>query len=260
MARHSGGRSGGGAVPQRLILPIRLEIVPETGSTNADLLARLGAGEPAQEGLWLIANRQMAGRGRQGRAWLDGPGNFMGSTAVLLLPQDPEPASLSFVTALALYETVFNHVGAPQSLELKWPNDLLLGGAKLAGILLERSGDIAVVGIGVNLNAEPKLADREAGSLSKVGPAPDRNTFARDLAVNFDKELDRWRQFGLAPIFSRWLAAAHPFGTALRVHAGDGEYVSGTFAGLGADGALLLRLEDGAVRVIHAGDVTIGES
>ena len=238
-------------------MTVRLDIVPETGSTSADLLARLAAGEAAQEGQWLVADRQSAGRGRQGRSWLDGPGNFMGSTAVRLLPQDPAPASLSFVAALAVYEAVLAHVATPQALQLKWPNDVLLGGAKLAGILLERAGDAAVIGIGVNLAWSPELAGRATGHLKTIGPAPGRDAFARELAAAFDRELDRWRQFGLEPILARWLAAAHPAGAPLAVHGADGSCVAGTFDGLEADGALRLRLADGAARVIHAGDVTI---
>ena len=235
----------------------RLEIVPETGSTSADLLARLAGGERVEEGYWLIADVQRAGRGRQGRCWFDGPGNFMGSTAVRLLPQDPPPASLSFVAALALYEALLGHVAAPRSLSLKWPNDVLLGGAKLAGILLERAAEAAVVGIGANLAWAPDLPDRTAGHLRSVGPAPDRDAFARDLAVSFDRELDRWRQFGLAPILSRWLAAAHPVGSPLAVHGADGSRMIGTFDGLESDGALRLRQVDGTTRVVHAGDVTL---
>ena len=238
-------------------LPFRIEIVPETGSTSTDLLARLAAGEAAQEALWLVAERQTAGRGRQGRSWLDAPGNFMGSTAVRLLPQDPAAASLSFVAALATYEAVLGHVSAPRALQLKWPNDLLLGGAKLAGILLERAGDAAVIGIGVNLAGAPYLLDRPARHLAQMGPAPDRDAFARDLAASFDRELDRWRQFGLESLLARWLAAAHPVGTSLSVHGADGTRITGDFAGLEPDGALRLRLADGACRVIHAGDVTI---
>ena len=238
-------------------MTVRFAIVPETGSTSADLLARLAAGEAAQEGQWLVADRQSAGRGRQGRSWLDGPGNFMGSTAVRLLPQDPAPASLSFVAALAVYEAVLGHIATPLTVRLKWPNDVLLDGAKLAGILLERAGDAAVIGIGVNLAWSPALPDRATGHLKRIGPAPDRDAFARDLAQSFDRELDRWRQFGLTPILSRWLAAAHPLGAPLAVHGADGSRVSGTFDGLEADGALRLRLADGSARVIHAGDVTI---
>ena len=238
-------------------LPPRIETVRETGSTSADLLARLAGGEPVREGHWLVADRQSAGRGRQGRSWLDGPGNFMGSTAVRLLPQDPAPASLSFVAALAVYEALLGHVATPLSLSLKWPNDVLLDGAKLAGILLERAGDAAVIGIGVNLAWSPALPDRATGHLKSLGPAPDRDAFARDLVVSFDRELDRWRQFGLEPILSRWLAAAHPTGAPLAVHGADGSQISGAFDGVEPDGALRLRLADGACRVIHAGDVTL---
>jgi BirA family biotin operon repressor/biotin-[acetyl-CoA-carboxylase] ligase len=234
-----------------------IEIVPETGSTSADLLRRIGAGEPVPEGHWLVADRQTAGRGRQGRGWLDAPGNFMGSTVVRLGAQDPAPSTLSFVAAMAAYEAVIGHLGNPRALRLKWPNDLLLGGAKLSGILLERVGDVAVIGIGVNLAAAPGLADRAAGHLAALGPAPGRDAFARDLAASFDRELGRWRQFGPEPLFARWLSAAHPTGSALSVHASDGVRVSGVFDGLEPDGALRLRLADGTRRVIHAGDVML---
>lgn len=238
-------------------LAVRLETVEQTGSTSADLLARLDRGELISEGYWLVADRQTAGRGRQGRAWLDGPGNFMGSTVVCLSGREPPASTLSFVAALATYEAVGAQIGAPQLLQLKWPNDLLLAGDKLAGILLERSGAFAVIGIGVNLSAAPSLPGRQAGRLAQVTPAPARDSFARELAASFDRELDRWRQFGLEPLLSRWLAAAHPVGTALSVHAADGTHVAGRFGGLESDGALRLRLADGTTRVIHAGDVVL---
>ncbi|MEO6387024.1 MAG: biotin--[acetyl-CoA-carboxylase] ligase [Croceibacterium sp.] len=238
-------------------MPIRIETVRETRSTSADLLARLAAGELVPEGHWLIADRQTGGRGRQGRTWLDAPGNFMGSTVVHLTAQEPPAASLSFVAALATYEAILAHISAPHLVQLKWPNDVMLAGDKLGGILLERAGDAAVVGIGVNLAAAPDLPDRTAGNLAQVAPVLGRDAFAAELATSFDRELDRWRQFGLAPMLSRWLAAAHAPGTPLAVHASDGARVSGSFAGLEADGALRLRLADGSSRVIHAGDVTL---
>jgi BirA family biotin operon repressor/biotin-[acetyl-CoA-carboxylase] ligase len=234
-----------------------ISVVPETGSTNADLLARLAAGERVAEGDWLLAERQLLGRGRQGRIWLDAPGNFMGSTVVHVSPQDPPPASLSFVAALAVYETVLSRLGHPHEVELKWPNDVLLGGDKFCGLLLEREGSAVVIGVGVNLAAAPRLSERRARTLADFGPAPDRDAFAADLAALFDLELGRWRQYGLEPILNRWLAAAHPPGTALTVHEPSGGSVSGTFAGLERDGALRLRLADGALRVIHAGDVML---
>jgi BirA family biotin operon repressor/biotin-[acetyl-CoA-carboxylase] ligase len=235
-----------------------IQVVPETGSTNADLLARLAAGERIAEGDWLLADRQTGGRGRQGRSWLDAPGNFMGSTVVHTSPQDPPPATLSFVAALAVYEAVLARLGSPRELQLKWPNDVLLGGGKFCGLLLEREGMSVVVGIGVNLASAPAI--ERANALSDHGPAPDRDAFAADLAAQFDLELGRWRQYGLEPILNRWLAAAHPVGSALTVHEPNGASLAGTFAGLERDGALRLRLADGSVRVIHAGDVMLGGS
>jgi len=221
-----------------------------------DLIGRIAKGELVPEGYWLVADRQTEGRGRQGRSWLDAPGNFMGSTVVNLLPGDPLPASLSFVAAMAAYEVVVNHLAAPQTLMIKWPNDLMLAGAKLSGILLERVGHAAVIGIGVNLADAPRLADRATRHLGEVGPAPERNAFARDLATSFDRELDRWRQFGIEPLFARLLAASYPLGSKLTVHGADGARMTGVFCGLEPDGALRLRLADGTVRTIHAGDIT----
>jgi BirA family transcriptional regulator, biotin operon repressor / biotin---[acetyl-CoA-carboxylase] ligase len=238
-------------------VPVRIETVAETGSTSADLLARLATGEHVPEGHWLVAGRQTAGRGRQGRRWLDAPGNFMGSTAVHLSPQDPLPATLSFVAALSVYEAVLPRLAQPLDLRLKWPNDVLLRGAKFCGILLEREGEHAVVGIGVNLAAAPAVPDRSVRSLADEGPAPLQAAFATELAFRFDEELARWRQFGLGPTLARWLAAAHSVGSALTVHDPAGERIAGTFEGIEPDGALRLRLADGSARVIHAGDVTL---
>jgi len=234
-----------------------IRFVERTGSTNADLLAKLASGENVGEGSWLVADRQSAGRGRRGRSWLDAPGNFMGSTVVSLGPRDPAPASLSFVAALAVYETIVAHSAEPHRLQLKWPNDVLLDGAKFCGILLEREGQCAVVGIGVNLAHAPDAAGRVTRSLARHGPAPDRNGFAQALGGNFASELERWRTYGTAPIFQRWLAAAHPLGALLSVHEPDGTIIAGRFAGLAEDGALRLRLDNGVVRTVHAGDVEL---
>ena len=237
-----------------------IDFVPETGSTNADLLARLAGGERLPEGYWLVAARQTAGKGRQGRRWLDAPGNFMGSTVVNLCDRDPPPPTLSFVAALAVYETVLPYLPGSRELMLKWPNDVLLGGAKFCGLLLERERIAAVIGIGINLVSAPEVADRRTRAVSEFAPSPGVETFAYRLAEQFDVELASWRQFGLDPILGRWRVAAHPLGTPLTVHDPSGALVSGVFDGLEPDGALRLRLEDGAVRVIHAGDVSIEDT
>lgn len=235
----------------------QIETLAETGSTNTDLAARLRGGEAVAEGFWLLADRQSAGRGRQGRLWSDATGNFMGSTVVRMTGREPAPATLALVAGLAVYETVLPRMMLPAQLELKWPNDLLLAGAKLSGILLEREGDAVVVGIGVNLAKAPRIPGVNVVSLGQFGPAPDRDAFAADLAAHFAEEVVRWRTFGLDAVLARWCAAAHPEGTKLNVSGGGSERVEGCFAGLASDGALKLKLPDGAVRLIHAGDVSL---
>jgi BirA family biotin operon repressor/biotin-[acetyl-CoA-carboxylase] ligase len=233
-----------------------VEVIGETGSTSADLAARLRAGAFVAEGHWLVADRQTAGRGRQGREWLDGAGNFMGSAVAHRRFGDPDPASLALVVGLAVHEAVTRRLPIGREARLKWPNDVLIDGAKVAGILLERVADSVVIGVGVNLASAPSLPDRETAALG----AADRDAFAADLARLFDLELDRWRSFGLPPIVARWLAAGHPVGTPLRIDEPDQAVTVGAFAGLTDEGALRLRLADGATRVIHAGEVRVIDS
>ena len=234
-----------------------IQFVDETGSTNADLLAQLSAGEALREGDWLVAKRQVSGRGRQGREWFDGSGNFLGSTVVRPTAGDPAAHSLALVTGLAVYEAILPLCPDPTALLLKWPNDVLLGGAKLCGILLESQGDAVVVGIGVNLRAAPDLPDRKTVTLSDLTSPPSLEDFADRLVASFDRELERWRNHGLELLIRRWLAAAHAMGTKLSIHDPSGEKIHGTFAGLDAHGSLLLLSGDGKTRTIHAGDVVI---
>lgn len=234
-----------------------IEIVEETGSTNADLLARLAARERLSEGDWLVAKRQVSGRGRQGREWFDGSGNFMGSTVVHASASEPPTHTLALVAGLALYETVLTCIPDPASLQLKWPNDLLLGGAKLAGILLEGQSGSVVVGMGVNLRAAPQLPGRQTVALAHVTAPPELQAFAASLAKSFDAELERWRTFGLEALIRRWLACSHPIGTPIQVHDPSGEILSGKFDGLDANGSLQLRLADGSSRAVHVGDILI---
>ncbi|GAO38959.1 biotin--[acetyl-CoA carboxylase] ligase [Sphingomonas changbaiensis NBRC 104936] len=229
---------------------IDIRTVPSTASTNADMLALAAAG--AAEGLWLRAVEQTAGRGRQGRAWSSPPGNLYASTIVRLRPGDPNPATLAMVAAVALDEVLRAYGAEPI---IKWPNDLLIGDAKLTGILLERSGDGVVVGIGVNLAHHPEGLDRAVTSVAAQGlGAPDPELFLRDLAEAFARWLAQWRA-GLEPVRRRWLERAHTPGTALSVRLPDQDALDGLFDGLDGDGALRLRLASGEVQVIHAGDV-----
>ena len=230
-----------------------IRTVAETGSTNADLLALAREGM-IEEGVWLRAERQSAGRGRQGRAWLSPVGNLSASTAVRLRAGDPPASTLGFVAAVALEEAV--RTGAPSGvMQLKWPNDVLIGGAKLSGILLERADDFIVVGVGVNLAHTPDLPDRRTTSLAEHGVLASPAVFVEALAACFSHWLDRWREQGFAAVRARWLERAHPPGTPLRAALPDGSVVAGAFEDIDAAGALILRLADGARRAIHAGDV-----
>lgn len=230
-----------------------IRILPETGSTSADLAARLRAGEHVAEGEWLIAERQTAGRGRSGRTWFDGAGNFMGSTVVRPGPGDPPPASLALVTALAVHAAIAEFLPQQAVPQFKWPNDLVIGRSKLAGILLEAEGRSVVIGIGVNLAAAPALPDRPTTCIADHAEPPSLAAFAQRLAETFAQEVERWRLYGLDAIIRRWLALAHPVGIPLAV-SGEPD-LRGTFAGLDAQGALQLRLPDGTTRIINAGEV-----
>ena len=227
----------------------RIHIVEQTGSTNADLIADTAA----FEGDWLVAMEQVAGRGRQGRTWVSVPGNFYGSTIVDLRSSDPAAQMLSLVAGLALVEAI--DVAVPdQPLMLKWPNDVMLLGKKLAGILLERSGDRVAIGFGVNLAQAPDLVDRPAASLGgQVLP----QAFAPLLAGSFARLLDLWRRSEPGLLAQAWLARGHPMSTALTVHASADETISGRFDGIEPDGALRLRRDDGSLEIVRAGDVEL---
>jgi BirA family biotin operon repressor/biotin-[acetyl-CoA-carboxylase] ligase len=206
----------------------------------------------AVEGEWLVALEQSAGKGRQGRAWAGGEGNFFGSTLIELRPGDPPAPTLSLAAGLALIDTV--DVAAPGlPLMLKWPNDLLLGGDKLGGVLLERSGERIVAGFGVNLASAPELVDRKAASL-KGAIAP--KAFAPLLAASFARLLALWRSSEPGAIARAWQMRAHQPGALLTVHTGADERLSGRFDGIEPDGALRLRTDAG-IEIVRAGDVSL---
>jgi len=211
------------------------------------MLAR--AGELA-DGQWVRALRQTAGRGRRGRPWASHPGNLAASVLVQLRAADPPAAQLALVAGVALFEAVASHA-QPARLLLKWPNDLLMDGAKLAGILAERQGGAVVIGFGVNLAHAPELPDRPTIALATpVDPA----AFLETLAGTFARWLELWRQEGLAPVRAAWEARAHPPGTLLSV-AGPPARL-GRFRRLCEDGALELETDEGLVSV-HGGEVAL---
>jgi len=181
----------------------------------------------------------------------------MGSTCVSIFDGDPPPSSLGFPAALAVAAAIDETLGCKNHARTKWPNDVLIGEAKVAGLLLERVGNAVVVGIGVNLKHAPDLPDRKTTAISDHVDNPDLETFAHSLARHFRNEIDGWRNSGLRPTLDRFEARSiHNHGSHISVHDVDGSRVEGSFAGLDpADGALRLCLADGSNRVIRAGDI-----
>lgn len=223
----------------------------EVGSTNDWLLARAN---DLPDGHWVITDRQTAGRGRRGRVWGDGAGNLM--TSVLVRAAGPVQ-QLSFVAALALRDALIAGPGrrGGDGFTLKWPNDLLLGGIKVSGILLERADDALVIGFGANLATHPADTERPATSLAAAGmPVPTPIAVLDALVPAFAAARALWAQQGFAPIRDRWMAHAAGVGDRIAARLGT-ETLLGRFEGLQDDGALALRLDDGALRAVHAGEV-----
>ncbi|WP_194743829.1 biotin--[acetyl-CoA-carboxylase] ligase [Thermaurantiacus tibetensis] len=222
-------------------------VLDETPSTSDWLLARVAE---LPDGTWVRARRQTAGRGRQGRPWQMAEGNLAASGLVRLRPGDPPAEQLGFVAGVALHRVASAH--APEAgILLKWPNDLLLRGAKLAGILLDRAGDHVVVGIGVNLAQAPDVSGRATAAFPPPPPDPDR--FLAELAEAFADSLGLWRVEGFAPIAAAWRARSLPPGTPIRL--GDGRRA--TLEDLADDGALRVRTAEG-VESLRAGDIFLG--
>ena len=228
---------------------VELEVV---GSTNDWMAEAAAAGAP--DGLWVRADRQTGGRGRRGRAWTSEPGNLFASVLCRPQPHEGPAQQLSFVAALALDHALQWWV-SHERLGLKWPNDILLDGIKCSGILLEGVEGCTIIGFGVNLLHHPEGTERPATSLIAVGihpPAPAE--FVERLRDCFTACRALWRAEGFEPIRERWLDRAAGKGGLLAARLGR-ETLTGCFDDLAPDGALKLRLVDGSVRAIHAGEV-----
>ena len=179
----------------------------------------------------------------------------MGSTVVQLRAADPLPQTLALVAGLAVHEAVGTVAPALRDARLKWPNDLLIGDAKLAGILLERQANAIVVGVGLNLAHAPDVEGRNTVALSELGFPVERDRFAAQLATNFADVLARWHLGEWPMLREQWLSRALPVGTLISVKDRDQGVIMGAFGGVDENGVALLRLADGAVRAIHAGDI-----
>jgi BirA family transcriptional regulator, biotin operon repressor / biotin---[acetyl-CoA-carboxylase] ligase len=235
--------------------PIRFAACDTVGSTNSEALARAREGDPGP--LWVTARAQTAGRGRRGRIWISPPGNFYGT----LLLVDSSPAALapqlSFVAALAVREALAQLGRNPAPISLKWPNDVVWNGAKIAGVLIEGEGNpLAVaIGIGVNCVHHPRDVAFPATDLLAQGVEASAEQVLPVLAGTMTRRLMRWdRGAGFASIRADWLAHAHALGSPLSVRTSERQ-LDGRFDGMDDVGRLRLRLADGSIELITAGDV-----
>ncbi|MDE2029268.1 MAG: biotin--[acetyl-CoA-carboxylase] ligase [Alphaproteobacteria bacterium] len=222
----------------------------QTASTNDDARQAAENGAPAGTVIWAL--RQSAGRGRQGRVWESPEGNLYCS--IVLRPAIERGAwgLYSFVAALAIADTMRGFLpSAP--IELKWPNDVLVGGKKISGLLLEAGENFLIVGIGLNIRHSPENPLYPATSLAAEGAGMLQAEVVLDeLLAALGRWAERLEKQGFAPIRDAWLAHARK--GALRVRLPDAE-IQGEFAGLDEQGRLQLRLADRTICVIASGDV-----
>ncbi len=241
-----------------------VEVTALTGSTNADLLARARGGAP--EGLVLAAEEQSAGRGRMGRTWVSPPRASL-MFSLLLRPQTVPPARrgwLSLLTGVAVAEAVTTVTGL--DLRLKWPNDVLIAGAKLGGILAEAADDAVVMGIGINVSAGPdELPGPGPGALPATSmrvagsAALDRTALLTEILASFERWYLPWRQAGGDPepsgLRQAYLSRCDTIGRQVRAELPGGQLLSGPAVGVEEDGRLLVRVSPGSDVPVSAGDV-----
>jgi BirA family biotin operon repressor/biotin-[acetyl-CoA-carboxylase] ligase len=243
----------------------RLQRHAQVGSTNALARDHAASGEP--EGLIVLAAHQTAGRGRHGRGWASPEGNLYAS--VVLRPACPlgTAATLSLVTALSVVEALDPMLGDPGRLAVKWPNDVLLDGAKLGGILLEGEDDgrggcaWLVVGLGLNLASSPgpgetPYATANLRDVAGVDLTPD--AFLDRWLPALAARLDTWRSDGFRALRPAWLARAAGVGLEVSLRLGERSVVRGRFADLGEDGTLVLETAPGHMVSHSAGELFFG--
>ncbi|MFD1197455.1 biotin--[acetyl-CoA-carboxylase] ligase [Brucella gallinifaecis] len=251
--------------PAALADNYRLEFFPVVGSTNAEALERANAGDTGR--LWFVSPKQESGRGRRGRTWTAPEGNL---AATLLLVDHFEPqiaATLGFVAGLALADAVDavlpQTIAAKVNISLKWPNDVLVDGAKLSGILLESTllpeGRFGIaVGMGTNVVAAPQGLPYAATSINELGANTDAATLFLALSDAWCHYHRIWNQGrGLNTIRELWLKRAHGLGQPVAMRL-NGRIVEGVFETIDSDCHLVIREDDGTRVPVTAGDVYFG--
>ncbi len=241
--------------------PAAVITLGQIDSTNSEAMRRITLGETGP--IWIRAEAQSRGRGRSGRNWASEPGNLYATLLFAPGCTRSDVHQLSLLAGIAVYDAIGAMAGGRiADLRLKWPNDVLIGTAKAAGILAESTagqggGLLAVVGVGVNLAHAPADADRSTAYLAEHGISADPATALDHLDRAMWHWLGTWdRGHGFAAIRGAWLERAGAVGEALAINAAEGR-VEGRFAGLDADGSLLLTDAAGRERRFLFGDVSV---
>lgn len=233
----------------------RIAVVGSTGSTNADMVDAAASGEPA--GLVLIAEEQDAGRGRLDRQW-QAPARSSVLLSALLRPTPP-PARwplLPLMTGLAAVEALRSAAEVPAG--LKWPNDLMVGGRKLGGILVQLVDTAVVIGIGINVSTRPEeLAVPTATSIAIAGGVTDRETIVKELLRALRRRYDDWARARGAPesVLPAYREVCETIGRQVRVELPAGLFVTGTAQTVDDEGRLVVATDDGAERAFTVGDI-----
>jgi BirA family biotin operon repressor/biotin-[acetyl-CoA-carboxylase] ligase len=223
----------------------------QIGSTNDE--ARRMANDGAPHGTVVHADEQTAGRGRLAHTWFSPPGNLYISILLRTGVPAARSAELGFLASLAVADTVEALLPRQTRALLKWPNDVLISGGKIAGILLEQAADATIVGIGLNVLQAPSTAAYKTTTVVANGGIASVDG-ARDILLDrLGQHLSAWRAGGFGPVRDEWLGRSYPIGAAIKANAG-GQPVAGEFAGLDLDGALLLDTPNGRQRIV-AGDI-----
>ena len=235
-------------------------------STNAEARRRAEVGEAGP--LWITARRQSQGRGRRGREWTSQDGNLFATLLHVVHRSPAEAAQITFIAALAVTD-LLDRYAPPSLVTIKWPNDVMLAGVKASGILVESGAHASgglwlAVGIGINLAHAPRDTERPATALADhlatdISAPPAIEVAARQLAEAFGVWLHRWDTLGFQPILDAWGGRTQGLEGPAVARLGH-ETIEGWAEGVAADGALKLRLADGSLRLVSAGDVFFGDT
>jgi len=222
-------------------------------STNNEALRLIASGN-VSEGTVVVAGRQSAGRGRRGTTW-ESPAGGLYTTLLTKIFDFQVAGQLAYVASLAVRDAVSAHAGTTATICCKWPNDLLLNGKKISGILIEALNDFYAVGIGINLTFVPSAVADNAISLADIDQLVEPSEILTSVISSFGHWNKVWRETGFSRVRETWLDAAYGISRPIIARFPDGTEEQGTFQGIDEEGALVLERVDGGTQKINAAEI-----